>query len=476
MARSRSRSAHALLALVAALALLIAELPHPATAKLVTGRVSMEQGKVYELGKFSFRPPGEATVTGSVTFRSEARGALYLFVDTVWDSYRSETDACLRVKHATATLPIGTESGWEMAGRGVLRSSVGRAGSVAGESRWEFTWNIEHFVRTYGYYLVLADCGEKPWHGARFRSVKYEVSFLNPGGDQFPADEHGLFTTYLLAFLGLAAFGTYSILAKPGTFVDGYFERHAGGRAPSMARVLVTIAYVAELCSLASEIVHLWWYASNGYGIFAFDFFSEFLEGFSQTALAYLLIAFACGWTLIEGALPTKHAGPINPDALGEDSAATIFFFFIVLLTFVLQLLNKIVVFDDFTKFHDHETWAGFAHVLVRTGLAVTFSFQIYNTISYQSRRGGGGSRGVRFLRTLALLGGLWFWCFPLLVVIASLFAHYLRHRIVTGGVLVLQSSSLVLLVRQITNQSSAYAKANVGGGGAALPVSQKGA
>ena len=93
--------------------------------------------------------------------------------------------------------------------------------------------------------------------------------------------------------------------------------------------------------------------------------------------------------------------------------------------------------------------------------MALVFSTQIVSTISFQSRFGGAGNRSVMFLRRLALLGGLWFWSFPFLVLLASVFAHYLRHRLVTGGVLLLQTTSLVLLVRQVASKTSTWAKAS---------------
>merc|ERR1712196_200285 len=83
--------------------------------------------------------------------------------------------------------------------------------------------------------------------------------------------------------------------------------------------------------------------------------------------------------------------------------------------------------------------------------------YSLHQTISLQSRRGGAALLG--FLRRLMLLGSIWFLVFPVLVFISSFVAHYLRHFLITGGVLTLQSVCLVLLAFQFVSQGSQYFK-----------------
>lgn len=121
--------------------------------------------------------------------------------------------------------------------------------------------------------------------------------------------------------------------------------------------------------------------------------------------IAYLLLSLACGWTLVEGAVTSKSSSPINPEALGEDHPATMFIFALVILTIILQLLNKLILFDDFTKFHDYESWPGFLLVFVRAVLSGVFSYQIRQTIKYQIKSRGGGGRVGAFMSKLEVLG-----------------------------------------------------------------------
>lgn len=430
---------------------------------------------VSELGKFSYRPSGTSILQGTLSYRGEARGALYLFMDPEWESYHMHTtDQCTRMRKASAKLTIGGTRGegkGEMSSAGEEMKDDKRYDS----KQWKFTWTIEHRVRTYGYYLVVADCTED--QAKRYKVMEYDLTFLNDKDDHFPADEHGLFTLYVGCFLCLAGYAAYKFKNKRNSTAKLSEFSYLTEGPPTAATTLLQFGYACELISLWLEILHLWWYSSNGYGVFGFDFFSEVFEGVAQTSLGYLLLAFACGWTLIEGAITLKNEGPINPEALGEDHAATLFITFLTLGTVMLQILNKVVLFDEFAKFHDHESWPGYILVAVRAVLAVVFTVSIAQTIRYQTKRAGAGGKQnhtLRFMKQLAFFGGLWFWVFPILVAVASVCAHYVRHRLVGGGVLFLQTTCLLVLTRQITKETSSYSKASTHGGVVLGEESQK--
>ncbi|KAH9246986.1 hypothetical protein BASA81_015417 [Batrachochytrium salamandrivorans] len=427
-----------------------------AQAKHSTGTATLVSGRVTQVAKFSFRPGGTAEVRGKLQYRGpEARGAIYLFMDTEWEKYHSDKDHCSRMNHASAKILIGSQNE-QYIGKGVLKdmSTTKLVGEADAMVEYQFTWEIEHYMRTYGYYLVIGDCDTGVGAAKRFRSVYYQIDFLNFGYDHFPADEHGLFTLYIVCFAGLVGFAMHV-----------YYKQKRAHDTPSSAKTLLFVSYVAELLSILCELIHLTSYWSNGYGMFVFDFMSEIFEGMAQLTLAYLLLALAGGWTLIEGAITAKTDGAINPEALGDDHASTMFVSLLSLLTILLQLLNKLIVMDDFAKFHDHDTWPGFILVLMRALLAVFFTYQMSKTLKFMTSRGRAKRDTVRFAKILAVLGGLWFWVFPLLVLLASVFAHYLRHRLVSGGVLFLQTSCLILLSSQILAKQSAYTKASVHGG-----------
>ena len=362
------------------------------------------------------------------------------------------------MQKASASIHIGRS---DFEGKGWVAKQETKA---LGGNAFEFTfaWQIEHFVRTYGYYLVVADCHPAPRH--RFHQMEYEISFYNHMTDHFPADERGLPSLYFLCFLSLGGYGLHQIIQAyrgVNTVASPFFAGLSSGPPPA-ATTLLIFAYCCQFISVFFELLHYWWYAHDGHGLFVIDFGSEALEGISQTALAYLLLAFAGGWTLVEGTMASKKDGMINPDALGDDHPSTVFLGFMSIITFVLQLLNKLIMFDEFSKFHQHDSWPGFLLVMGRTALAVFFTYQLYQTIQYMTKRKAGKNHSLQFMRSLAFFGGLWFWVFPVLVFVSSVFAHYLRHRIVTGGTLLLQTICLIVLTHQVFQESSAYSKASL--------------
>ena len=113
---------------------------------------------------------------------------------------------------------------------------------------------------------------------------------------------------------------------------------------------------------------------------------------------------------------------------------------------------------DNFSKFHDHESPAGRVLVLIRFGLGAVYIASIIITIRTQQSRGGSESLVV-FLKRLLVFGSTWFLCFPLLVFLSGFCVHYLRHRIVAGGVLLTQTACLGVLAHQFLADTSSYSR-----------------
>lgn len=132
----------------------------------------------------------------------------------------------------------------------------------------------------------------------------------------------------------------------------------------------------------------------------------------------------------------------------------------VVVGTFVLQYLNK-QMDEDFSKFHDYDSVPGKLLVLLHFLLGVFFSISMVRTLRHPRLKGKYDLQ--LFLRRLLLLGSIYFLCFPLWVFIAqTMVAHYNRHRVVSGGVLLVQTLCLLLLANQFTSNSSQYHKLSV--------------
>lgn len=378
-------------------------------------------------------------------------------MDTKWDNFTLPITCKQLREQSTSSFAFGAE---RHSGIGVTEKSETHD-APDGKTKWEMAWGIHHYVRTYGWHFAIADCSDEGKSKLPYL-VEYELTILNQNNDHFPADESGLIWLYLFCWGLLCCFGGYVFL-----LLSQFDKPKAEYReeAPSTAITLLTIAYVAQALSVFLEILHLWWYKSDGQGFFFFDFLSEVTEGFSQTMLSVILLSFANGWGLSMSSLLAARGmdnNPIlNPDALGSDHPLTYALATFLLISIFLQILNKFAFSDPLTKFHDHETTPGKLLVFIRTVLAVVFIYCMQSNINFQ--RKNGGRELVKFLYYLLICGGLWFLALPAVVFIAGMFAHYVRHRIVSYGVLLSQTLCLIALSQQLLTTTSQYSRARHG-------------
>mmetsp|Transcript_12909 Transcript_12909/g.14940 ORF Transcript_12909/g.14940 Transcript_12909/m.14940 type:complete len:403 (+) Transcript_12909:2-1210(+) len=377
-------------------------------------------------------------------------------MDESWEDYHNAPACTDKVKHAHASIPIGkvTRSHHEILHNGLGKADSTHIGTTPdGKVEWKFTWEIDHDKRTHGWFLIVADCALEQFN-AKVTPMQYEIKLFNPGNTHLPADEHGLPKFYMFVLASMLAFGGY----LGSLTLDHYKKSHE----IHLIVKLIGAAYALQAISILYEIIHLWYYKYNGYGIYYFDLLSEVLEGFSQTLIAFVLICLASGWTLVEteaiGSKKNSVATLLREPSNLLKGANVVVFSIVafVVLSFVLQIMNKSQD-DNFSKFHDHESTPGHILVGLRFFLGIFFVYSLHVTIKHQENRGG--DRLLAFLRRLMLLGGLWFLSFPLLVFIAGWFAHYLRHRIVSVGVLTLQTISLGILAHQFVSEHSTYFK-----------------
>jgi len=461
------------LALVGAAAVLLAS--GPCEAKHVSGVFHLESGDLthgpeYEVAKFSFAV-GHSKIEGVFKFADShtwmTSPALYLFRDEVWDQYHSAPACDDKMMHAHKAIPIGlvTRSHTDVIRRKVDEKGTKTSQSVLPDGRisWSFSWEFETEERTHGWFLVAADCALEQFN-ARVSPMEYSINLLNPGNTHLPADEFGLPRFYLAVFLGLCAFGVW------GIYLVRQNIQETGGKVHLVVWLLF-LAYALQVLSIACELVHLWVYRDNGEGFFIFDLFSELYDGASQLVVSFVLICLGSGWTLVEyqdDATRTNSVGSLlrHPGNMCKGANVVIVAVIaIAMATTTLQLLNKLGG-EDFTKFHDYESRAGYALVAVHLFLGVGFVFSLVATLRVQQSRGG-SEKLILFLRRLLVLGALWFLIFPVLVAVASVLAHYNRHRFVSSGVLIVQTICLALMMYQFTASHSTYFKlsalANVG-------------
>lgn len=282
--------------------------------------------------------------------------------------------------------------------------------------------------------------------------MNYEIELYNEGFTHLPADEYGLPKLILFTFIFLTIFFIYGMYLL--------YQHYLEVKKIHLVIYFLVFAYLSQLISMLFELIHLYKYKYDGYGIFTLDLLSEIFEGLSQTIIAFVLICLASGWTLVDAEADESRGNSVatllrHPKRILKGANIVIFLIIIVVVAiFVLQILNKRMD-DNFSKFHDYESKPGKALVGIRFMLALMFITSLHLTIRHQQKRGG--EQLIIFLRKLMLLGGLWFLVFPIVVFSAGSLVHYWRHRFVTGSVLILQSLCLTALSYEFLSKHSSY-------------------
>lgn len=178
----------------------------------------------------------------------------------------------------------------------------------------------------------------------------------------------------------------------------------------------------------------------------------------------FVLIALACGWTLIDADSLAPAKG-FAADVMGafQDPAKILKHINLssVLVIALTSAYFFIEVFDvlttskehDFNKFHDHESSAGTTLLLFQVLLCAIFAFSLFRTEKEVK------SRLKTFVRRLALSGCLWFLSTPVLCAVAVGTAKVSRHRLVTGGTLFVQTLALLTMCQLFLTRSNEYFK-----------------
>ena len=145
----------------------------------------------------------------------------------------------------------------------------------------------------------------------------------------------------------------------------------------------------------------------------------------------------------VAGAMPAAQAVPGFHPMTRAASRMSLGAFLVIALA-CAQIFLEIAArayTDDFSGFHDHEHWPGYGLCALRLALAALFA--VGNASALQSAEMQDPD-AARFLRDLRAVGLGWMLAFPGLVATAWMLPAMWRHRWVTGGCVLLQSTGLV--------------------------------
>jgi hypothetical protein len=160
----------------------------------------------------------------------------------------------------------------------------------------DFSAHVDLREESHYWFIIVADCFLEEYD-AHPPQLDFEIEMKN-GMSHLPSDESGMHLLHLIMFILMLVSGIGLCYA-----VMEHFKR--SGQI-HLAVLLVVFAYVFQLLAVLCELIHLWVYMSDGKGLrwrhswIPMDFLSDVYQNLSELIASALLVAVACGWTLVE--------------------------------------------------------------------------------------------------------------------------------------------------------------------------------
>ncbi|XP_054830994.1 integral membrane protein GPR180 isoform X2 [Eublepharis macularius] len=215
-----------------------------------------------------------------------------------------------------------------------------------------------------------------------------------------------------------------------------------GGPMHTVLKVLSTVLLL-QVASAFANYLHFSRYAKNGVGAPFMGSLAELCDIISQMQMLYLLLSLCMGWTI--GRMKKSQSKPLQWDSTPTSTAIAVI---VVAMQCILLIWEQ---FEDTNhhSYHSHQTVAGGLLIGLRICLALSLGCGLYQIIRTER-----STLKREFYITFTKGCVLWFLCHPCLVSISLMFRDYQREKIITIGVLLCQSFSMVLLYRLFVSHS----------------------
>uniref|UniRef100_A0A3Q2FS17 G protein-coupled receptor 180 n=1 Tax=Cyprinodon variegatus TaxID=28743 RepID=A0A3Q2FS17_CYPVA len=216
-----------------------------------------------------------------------------------------------------------------------------------------------------------------------------------------------------------------------------------GGPMHTVLKVLTT-ALALQGCSALCNYIHLA-YSRDGTGIPLMGSLAEW-DMVSQVSMLYMLLSLCMGWTLSRGRKPQSR--PLQWERSPASTAVAVGG---VVTQGVLLLWEQYSESEsEHHSYHAQQSLAGLLLLALRVGLSLLLASVLYQIISTER-----STLKRDFYLTFAKQGCfLWFLCHPVLVLISVIFNDHQREKVVTIGVILCQSISMVILYQLFLSRS----------------------
>ncbi|CEM31130.1 unnamed protein product [Vitrella brassicaformis CCMP3155] len=368
----------------------------------------------FKIGNGSFKYRIKlGTHTNSPALEKNVTLPLLIFLDNHWIEV-DRLPACERSKKVMTTrqVIVQKDNEWSPWVTGVLHQSI----------------------RPHVWYFAFSDCQELLGPTSGPFPVMFESVMLQEDGSQFSYE--------LLGTRFAAAMQALSYIVMMLVFLKRELELMRTQPLHPIIQVL-NVAILSSAAGSLLNMTHLFFYAHNGTGLTLCDVLSEVLSMLSQMLVTTILLLIALGYTLRTGDLAKVRVG----SAPALPVVATVCVGHLVLVAIGNHMAD-----DSRFKFHSNEGAIGWTIVCIRIALYAIFLVACSNTYLASP-----ASRLQAFLRTYTIASSLYFLAFPLLFIVTSIFAPYLRHKIMSNGVWLVQIASLSWLATLFLIPKSQY-------------------
>uniref|UniRef100_A0A3Q4I5M9 G protein-coupled receptor 180 n=1 Tax=Neolamprologus brichardi TaxID=32507 RepID=A0A3Q4I5M9_NEOBR len=399
-----------LLATLAAVLLLTSE----ASGKTVTGLFKSEAAR-QQKGQFITKFMYQGNVDGGDVLAAGRESRLLLYQDM--DSELDNLSCSERLAKADVTITLSQEEHNQT----IPRQSLPTAWQILYADRFTCQENVliaGHADLDFTVLLFNADSAGNPL-------------------EHFSAEEAGLHSFYFL--LLLAYFIACCIYIQPL-----YQALRKGGPMHTVLKVLTT-ALALQGCSALCNYIHLARYSRDGIGLPLMGSLAEFWDMVSQVSMLYMLLSLCMGWTLSRGRKPQSR-----PLQWEQSPASTAVAVGGVITQAVLLLWEQYSESEsEHHSYHAQQSVAGLLLMALRVGLALLLASILYQIISTER-----STLKRDFYLSFAKGCFLWFLCHPILVLMSVIFNEHQKEKVVTMGVILCQSISMVILYQLFLSRS----------------------
>ncbi|XP_053313601.1 integral membrane protein GPR180 [Spea bombifrons] len=306
----------------------------------------------------------------------------------------------------------------------------------------EYNYTLPQIVSPKAWYAIYADRYTclMSYEDPNTDDITFEVTLLNPDAagnpfDHFGADESGLHEFFFLLVL------VYFVVAC--IYIQALWQTvKKGGPMHTVLKVLSN-ALLLQAVSAFANYLHFSRYAKDGKGIPLIGSLAELCDIASEVQMLYLLLSLCMGWTLSR--MKKSQGRPLQWDSTPTSTGFAV----VAVSAQIILLIWEQFEDTDHHSYHAHRSLAGTLLIALKMCLALSLACGLYRIITMERN-----TMKRQFYITFAKGCFLWFLCHPFFVAISYMFNEYQREKMITVGVILSQSLSMVILYRLFLSHS----------------------